>query len=43
MMNTLVETDLFICFGVGAQVNVSVSHLQFVDDTLLRGLKVGPM
>jgi len=35
MMSTLVENGLFTPYGVGLQDSMSVSHLQFADDTLL--------
>ena len=39
MMNTMVEHGLFAPYTVGAHGNVDISHLQFVDDTLLVGVK----
>jgi len=39
MMNALVMNGLYVGFDVGAQANVPVSHLQFVDDILLVGDK----
>jgi len=42
MMNALVENGLLTAFGVGAQTNVFVSHLEFTDDTLsVGGQKLG--
>jgi hypothetical protein len=43
-MNALVENVLYAGYGVGPHSIVVVSHLQFVDDTLLvEGLKFGSM
>jgi len=39
MMNALVLIRLFTGYIVGAQTDMSVSHLQFVDDTMLIGTK----
>jgi len=39
MMSALILNGLFTPYGVGAQKNVMVSHLQFADDTLLLGVK----
>ncbi|XP_024626681.1 uncharacterized protein [Medicago truncatula] len=39
MMSTVVTNNIFTPYSVGAQVSVSVSHLQFADDTLLIGVK----
>jgi hypothetical protein len=39
MMNALVENGLLTAFGVGAQANVFVSHLQVTDDKLSVGVK----
>ncbi|XP_024634465.1 uncharacterized protein [Medicago truncatula] len=39
MMTALVTNGMFTPYGVGAQDNVLVSHLQFADDTLLVGVK----
>jgi len=37
MMKALVEADLFSGYKVGANNHLSITHLQFVDDTLLIG------
>ena len=37
MMNALVEAGLFSSYKVGANNHVSITHLQFADDTLLIG------
>ncbi|GAU17467.1 hypothetical protein TSUD_340100 [Trifolium subterraneum] len=39
LMDAMVERNLFTGFSVGADDPVSVSHLQFADDTLLMGTK----
>jgi len=39
MMSTLVSNNIFTRYNIGAQIVVPVSHLQFVDDTLLVGVK----
>jgi hypothetical protein len=39
MMNALVKADLFIGYKVGNSNMVSITHLQFADDTLLIGVK----
>ena len=39
MMFAMVSNGLFTPYGVGAQVLMLVSHLQFADDTLLIGVK----
>ncbi|XP_024626821.1 uncharacterized protein [Medicago truncatula] len=39
MMSAVVSNGLFTPYTVGTQVSVSVSHLQFADDTLLIGVK----
>ncbi|GAU47231.1 hypothetical protein TSUD_107670 [Trifolium subterraneum] len=39
LMNALVENNLFTGYSVGTQVPVSISHLQFANDTLLMGAK----
>ncbi|GAU49411.1 hypothetical protein TSUD_407260 [Trifolium subterraneum] len=39
LMKTLVENNLFTGYSVGTQAPVSISHLQFADDTLLMGAK----
>ncbi|MCI34637.1 RNA-directed DNA polymerase (Reverse transcriptase), partial [Trifolium medium] len=39
LMKAMVEHNLFTGYSVGAQNPVSVSHLQFADDTLLIGVK----
>jgi len=38
-MNATMEAELFTSYSVGRSDNTSVSHLQFVDDTLLLGGK----
>ncbi|GAU13437.1 hypothetical protein TSUD_127330 [Trifolium subterraneum] len=38
-MSALVSNRLFTPFGIGPQNAVSISHLQFADDTLLVGVK----
>jgi hypothetical protein len=38
-MEAVVEQNLFTRYRVGEQDSVVVSHLQFVDDTLLLGVK----
>lgn len=40
MMKSMVENNLFTGFGVGNTNSYVVSHLQFVDDTLLLGVKI---
>lgn len=40
MMNALVRAGLFLSYKVGQTYNVIISHLQFVDDTLLVGNKI---
>ncbi|KEH38027.1 hypothetical protein MTR_2g056180 [Medicago truncatula] len=37
MMNALVEVDFFSGYKVGANNHISITHLQFADDTLLIG------
>jgi hypothetical protein len=39
LMNATMEVGLFTGYSVGRLDNISVSHLQFVDDTLLFGSK----
>jgi len=39
LMNSLVQTQLFTGYSIGAINLVVVSHFQFVDDTLLLGTK----
>ncbi|PNX67306.1 ribonuclease H, partial [Trifolium pratense] len=39
LMEAMVERNLFTGYSVGSIVLVSVSHLQFADDTLLMGTK----
>jgi hypothetical protein len=39
MMRPMVEGNRFVGYRVGGQGAVTVSHLQFVDDTLLLGVK----
>lgn len=39
LMNATVDAGLYIGFGIGIQGTISISHLQFVDDTLLVGNK----
>jgi hypothetical protein len=39
VMSSLVDNNLFTGYGVGTSNAVSVSHLQFTDDTLLLGAK----
>lgn len=39
MMTSMVHNNLFNGFGVGTSNSVTVSHLQFADDTLLLGAK----
>jgi hypothetical protein len=39
MMNTMVDNGLFSGYNVGAQAALTVTHLQFADDTLLIGWK----
>jgi hypothetical protein len=39
LMNSLVKTQLFTSYNIGEVNLVVVSHLQFVDDTLLLGTK----
>ncbi|GAU36546.1 hypothetical protein TSUD_277520 [Trifolium subterraneum] len=39
LMRALVENNLFTRYSVGVQDPISVSHLQFADDTLLMGVK----
>ncbi|MCI38049.1 ribonuclease H protein, partial [Trifolium medium] len=39
LMTTMVERNLFTGYNVGEQGLISVSHLQFADDTLLLGVK----
>ncbi|GAU49175.1 hypothetical protein TSUD_133700 [Trifolium subterraneum] len=39
LMRALVENNLFTGYSVGVQDPISVSHLQFTDDTLLMGVK----
>ncbi|PNY17864.1 cysteine-rich receptor-like protein kinase, partial [Trifolium pratense] len=39
LMKVVVERNMFTGYSVGAQNPVSVSHLQFADDTLLIGIK----
>jgi len=39
MMKSMVENNLYIGYGVGIANSAVVSHLQFVDDTLLVGVK----
>jgi hypothetical protein len=39
MMRAMVERNQFTGYTVGGQVGVTVSHLQFADDTLLVGVK----
>jgi len=41
MMNVLVEVGFFSSYKVGANNHVSITHLQFVDDTLLIGDRSG--
>jgi len=38
-MNSVVENNLYTCYGVGTYNSVVVSRLQFADDTLLLGAK----
>jgi len=38
-MNTTIAAGLFIGYKVGQTTSISISHLQFVDDTLLLGEK----
>ncbi|GAU35673.1 hypothetical protein TSUD_162450 [Trifolium subterraneum] len=39
LMKAMVENNLFIGYSVGANDIVSISHLQFADDTLITGVK----
>ncbi|GAU39488.1 hypothetical protein TSUD_279090 [Trifolium subterraneum] len=39
LMQTMVENNVFIGYRIGTQNPLSVSHLQFADDTLLLGVK----
>ncbi|MCI24845.1 RNA-directed DNA polymerase (Reverse transcriptase), partial [Trifolium medium] len=39
LMTAMVENNLFTGYSVGAQETISISHLQFADDTLLMGVK----
>jgi hypothetical protein len=39
LMETMVARNLFTVYSVGAQGAVTLSHLQFADDTLLLGAK----
>jgi len=39
LMNSVVENNLYTCYGVGTYNSAVVSHLQFADDTLLLGAK----
>lgn len=39
LMNTVVEANLFHGFGIGNGNVVSLTHLQFADDTLIIGEK----
>ncbi|MCI44076.1 RNA-directed DNA polymerase (Reverse transcriptase), partial [Trifolium medium] len=39
LMKAMVERNVFMGYSVGAQNPVSISHLQFTDDTLLIGVK----
>ena len=39
MMSAMVSNNIFTLYSIGAQSAVSVSHLQFADDTLLVGVK----
>jgi hypothetical protein len=39
MMSVLVRADLFSGYKVGQTAEIHISHLQFVDDTLLVGKK----
>jgi hypothetical protein len=39
LMQAMVEGNRFVAYRVGGQEDVSVSHLQFADDTLLLGIK----
>jgi len=39
MMNALVDVGLFTGYKVGTSPSVSITHLQFVDDTLLVGTR----
>ncbi|XP_024641765.1 uncharacterized protein [Medicago truncatula] len=39
MMSAVASNGLFTSYSVGTQILVSVSHLQFADDTLLVGIK----
>jgi hypothetical protein len=41
MMTAMVERNLFTGYSVGEQDSIIVSHIQFADDTLLLGFKVG--
>lgn len=35
MMNSLVENNLFLGYGIGPHRHNHITHLQFADDTLL--------
>jgi hypothetical protein len=37
MMSAMVERNVFTGYNVGEQDSITVSHLQFADDTLLVG------
>jgi hypothetical protein len=39
LMKALVEKNLFTGYSVGTPASISISHLQFADDTLLIGAK----
>jgi hypothetical protein len=39
LMEVVVEQNLFTGYSIGEQGQVTVSHLQFADDTLLLGVK----
>ncbi|MCI47103.1 RNA-directed DNA polymerase (Reverse transcriptase), partial [Trifolium medium] len=39
LMEAMVENHFFLGYSIGTQNPISVSHLQFADDTLLLGTK----
>jgi hypothetical protein len=39
LMEAVVARNMFTGYGIGEQDPVTVSHLQFADDTLLLGIK----
>lgn len=42
MMKSLVVKNIYAGYNVGTTSSVSITHLQFVDDTLLLGVKSWP-